>query len=82
MAAGRIASTPEPLANPVLDFLAKDHYTAYPMLDHRTQPSVVSAASMELDAALGGDITPLAALRSMQQTLLQLPAAQRSSTYQ
>jgi len=35
----------------------------------------------QLDAALGGDSSALAALKNMQATLQSLPAAQRSSTY-
>ena len=57
-------------------------YTKYPMLDNVTQPEVVTAASKVLDAALGGATTVQAALQNMQQTLQQLPASRRSSTYQ
>lgn len=75
-------STPDPLANQMLKYVAVDHYTPIPMLDNVTQAAVVNAASTQLDAAMAGDATPQAALQSMTQALQQIPPSLRTSTYQ
>lgn len=74
--------TTNPLDNQMLDFAAKEGYTPYPMLDNVIQPEVVNAAAKELDAAFGGATTVRQALENLQQTLQQLPANRRSSSYQ
>ncbi len=73
-------STPNPLSNQMLAF-AKNGDTQYPMIDNVTQGDVVSTGQKQLDAALGGDISPLSALQSMQQTLQSLPSNQRGTSY-
>lgn len=75
------ATTTDPLANEMLAFATRDGYTQYPMLDNVIQPEVVTAAAKELDAAFGGATSVQAALQNMQQTLMQLPADRRGSTY-
>jgi len=51
------------------------------MIDNVIQGDVVTAGQKQLDAALGGDISALTALKSMKSTLDSLPANQRSNTY-
>jgi raffinose/stachyose/melibiose transport system substrate-binding protein len=75
-------TTKNALANAMLAFAAKDHDTAYPMLDNVIQPEVVSAAAKELDAAFGGATSVRQALLNMQETLQQLPASRRGTSYQ
>jgi raffinose/stachyose/melibiose transport system substrate-binding protein len=74
------ATAANPLDNEMLAF-AKGGDTPYPMIDNVIQGNVVTAGQNQLDAALGGDSSALAALKNMQATLQSLPAAQRSSTY-
>jgi len=70
-----------PLSNAMLAFAGKQGLTAYPMIDNVIQGDVVSAGQKQLDAALGGDISAAAALKSMKSTLDSLPANQRGNTY-
>jgi ABC-type glycerol-3-phosphate transport system substrate-binding protein len=70
-----------PLSNKMLAFAAKQGLTAYPMIDNVIQGDVVTTGQKQLDAALGGDISALTALKSMKATLDSLPANQRSNTY-
>jgi raffinose/stachyose/melibiose transport system substrate-binding protein len=74
-------TTSNPLANQMLAFAAKQGKTAYPMIDNVIQGDVVTAGQKQLDAALGGDISALTALKTMKSTLESLPANQRSNTY-
>ena len=69
-----------PLANQMLAF-AKAGKVAYPMIDNVIQGDVVTTGTKQLDAALGGDISAAAALKSMKQTHDSLPADQRGNTY-
>jgi raffinose/stachyose/melibiose transport system substrate-binding protein len=69
-----------PLANEMLAF-AKSGKVVYPMIDNVIQGDVVTTGMKQLDAALGGDISGAAALKSMKQTHDSLPANQRGSTY-
>jgi ABC-type glycerol-3-phosphate transport system substrate-binding protein len=69
------------LTNKMLDFAAKQHMTAYPMLDNVTQGEVVTTGSKQLDDALGGNISALAALKSMQSTLGALPSSRKGPVY-
>lgn len=76
------STTTNPVSQAMLAFSHTDGYTAIPMIDNVIQPEVVDAGSRVLDAAFGGQMTIDAALSNMEQTLNQLPAARRSSTYQ
>ena len=73
-------SATNPLANQMLAF-AKQGKTVYPMIDNVIQGDVVTTGMKQLDAALGGNISALTALKSMKATHDQLPADQRGSVY-
>jgi raffinose/stachyose/melibiose transport system substrate-binding protein len=73
-------SATSPLANQMLAF-AKQGKTVYPMIDNVIQGDVVTTGMKQLDAALGGNISGLDALKSMKSTHDQLPANQRGSVY-
>ncbi len=75
------ASTSNPVNQQMLNFVTRDHMTAYPMLDNVTQVNVVNAGSTELPTVLNGQATAKAALQKLQQTLMQYPASQRGSKY-
>jgi hypothetical protein len=51
------------------------------MIDNVIQGDVVTTGMKQLDAALGGDISAQAALKSMQSTLNSLPSDQRGTVY-
>jgi len=51
------------------------------MLDNVVQGEVVTAGSKQLDAAFGGDITPLAAAKSLKAALDALPASRKGPVY-
>jgi raffinose/stachyose/melibiose transport system substrate-binding protein len=74
-------STSNPVNQQMLDFVSKDHMTAYPMLDNVVQPNVVTTGSKVLPPVLNGSMSPSAALQNMQTTLGQLPADQRGTSY-
>jgi ABC-type glycerol-3-phosphate transport system substrate-binding protein len=74
-------STSNPVNQQMLDFVSKDHMTAYPMLDNVVQPNVVTTGSKVLPPVLNGSMSPNAALQNMQTTLGQLPADQRGTSY-
>jgi raffinose/stachyose/melibiose transport system substrate-binding protein len=69
------------LTNSMLDFAAKQHMKAYPMLDNVTQGEVVTTGSKVLDNALGGNTSAMSALKSMKATLDSLPASRKGPTY-
>jgi raffinose/stachyose/melibiose transport system substrate-binding protein len=73
-------SATNPLANQMLAF-ARSGHTVYPMIDNVIQGDVVTTGMKQLDAALGGNISAQAALKSMKQTHDSLPADQRGSVY-
>ncbi|MGE5412650.1 MAG: hypothetical protein ACM3NW_00625, partial [Syntrophomonadaceae bacterium] len=73
--------TPSPIQNEMLAFAAKKGYAAYPMLDNVVQGEVVTAGQKQLDAAFGGDITPLAAAKSLKAALDALPASRKGPVY-
>jgi raffinose/stachyose/melibiose transport system substrate-binding protein len=73
-------SATNPLANQMLAF-AKSGKIAYPMIDNVIQGDVVTTGMKQLDAALGGNISAEAALKSMKQTHDALPAEQRGPVY-
>ncbi|MHB8468294.1 MAG: ABC transporter substrate-binding protein [Gaiellaceae bacterium] len=74
-------TTSNPLANQMLAFASKAGKTPYPMIDNVIQGDVVTTGMKQLDAALGGDISALAALKSMKSTHDALPSGQRGSSY-
>jgi raffinose/stachyose/melibiose transport system substrate-binding protein len=74
-------STSNPVNQQMLDFVSKDHMTAYPMLDNVVQPNVVTTGSKVLPPVLNGSMSPSAALQNMQTTLGQLPTDQRGTSY-
>src|SRR6266849_4901122 len=73
--------TTNPLSNQMLAFVSKQGLIPYPMLDNVVQPEVVTTGQKQLDAALGGDISAQAALKSMKTTLDQLPASRKGPIY-
>jgi len=74
-------STSNPVNQEMLNFVTKDHMTAYPMLDNVVQPNVVNTGSKELPSVLNGTISPASALSSLQTTLGQLPSNERGTSY-
>ena len=74
-------STKNSLSTQMLDFAAKQGLIPYAMLDNVIQPEVVTTGQKQLDAALGGDISVNAALKSLKATLDQLPADRKGSVY-
>jgi len=75
------STTSDPIAQQLLAYAANDGYTRYPMIDNVIQPEVVDTASKVLVAAFGGTMSTQDALQQMQDTLDQLPASRRSTTY-
>ncbi len=73
--------TTNPLSNQMLAFVSKQGLIPYPMLDNVVQPEVVTTGMKQLDAALGGDISAQAALKSLKATLDQLPANRKGPIY-
>jgi raffinose/stachyose/melibiose transport system substrate-binding protein len=73
--------TTNTVANQMLDFAAKQGFTAYPMLDNVIQPEVVTAAQKQLVAAFGGNISVTEALKSMKAALDALPSSRKGSSY-
>lgn len=74
-------STKNSLSRQMLAFAARMGYTPYPMLDNVVQPEVVTAGQKQLDAALAGDISAAAAMKSLAATLNQLPADRKGPVY-
>ena len=74
-------STSNPVNQQMLDFVSKDHMTAYPMLDNVVQPEVVSTGNKVLPPVLNGSMAPSAALQNMQTTFGQLPSTSRGTSY-
>jgi raffinose/stachyose/melibiose transport system substrate-binding protein len=73
--------TKSPIQNQMLAFASKKSYAPYPMLDNVVQGEVVTAGSKQIDAAFGGDISPLAALKSLKSALDALPASRKGPVY-
>jgi len=73
--------TKSPIQNQMLNFAAKQGLAPYPMLDNVVQGEVVTTGQKQLDAAFGGDISALAALKSLKATLDQLPASRKGPIY-
>jgi ABC-type glycerol-3-phosphate transport system substrate-binding protein len=71
-------TTTNPVNQQMLDFVSKDHMTAYPMLDNVIQVDVVNSGSKLLPAVLAGQQSPSSALSSMQSVLNGLPASQKA----
>jgi ABC-type glycerol-3-phosphate transport system substrate-binding protein len=59
------------------DFETKGHMPVYPYIDNVIQVPVWNVGSKQLVAAFAGNISPLAALKSLKQTLDGLPASQK-----
>jgi raffinose/stachyose/melibiose transport system substrate-binding protein len=71
-------TTTNPVNQEMLDFVTKDHYTVYPMMDNFVQVNVGNAADKVLPAVLANQQSAISALENMQQAWQQLPANQRS----
>ncbi len=71
-------SSDQRMAKNLLDFAANQGFTRYPMIDNAIQPEVSDVGTKTLNAAFGGAQSMKDALTSMQQTLDQLPADQKS----
>ncbi len=63
----------------MLDFVQKDGYTVYPMLDNVTQPDIVNVGYQVLPAALVGQASVSSALAALAAKHNELPAQQRST---
>ena len=74
-------STSNPINQEMLNFVSKDHMTAYPMLDNVTQGNVVTAGSKFLPSVLNGTISVQQALSNLKTTWNQLPTTARGTTY-
>jgi raffinose/stachyose/melibiose transport system substrate-binding protein len=74
-------STTNKLTNYLLDLVAKQHYSVYPMLDSVVQPEIVTAGQKELVAAFAGNISVADALKNMKATLDSLPVGRRGSVF-
>ncbi len=72
--------TTNPVNQEMLNFVAVQHMTPYPMMDNYVQVNIGNAADSELPSVLAGQTTPLAALQNMATAWKQLPASLKSST--
>jgi raffinose/stachyose/melibiose transport system substrate-binding protein len=63
----------------MLDFVQKQNFTVYPMLDNVTQPNIVNVGYQVLPAALVGQTSVTGALGSLAAKHNELPAGQRST---
>jgi raffinose/stachyose/melibiose transport system substrate-binding protein len=72
-------SSTNALNREMLDFVQKDSYVVYPMLDNVTQPDIVNAGYQVLPAVLAGQSTVQSALKVLNSKLEALPAKQRSN---
>ena len=63
----------------MLDFVQKQNFTVYPMLDNVTQPDIVNVGYQVLPAALVGQTSVTSALASLAAKHNELPASQRST---
>jgi raffinose/stachyose/melibiose transport system substrate-binding protein len=75
-------TTTNPVNQQMLDFTAKQGYTAYPMLDNVVQGDVVDAGNKLLPPILAGKSSADRGLTQMNTAWKQLPAAQRGASYQ
>jgi raffinose/stachyose/melibiose transport system substrate-binding protein len=74
-------TTDSRMAKDLLSYAADKGFTRYPMIDNVIQPEVSDAGNQVLNAAFAGSMTVDAALKTMQDTLMALPADRRSDTY-
>ena len=72
-------TTSNPVNQQMLNFVAKQHMVAYPMMDNYIQVNVGNAADKVLPAILANQQSPLSALQNMQKAWKLLPGAQRSA---
>ena len=63
----------------MLNFVQKQKFTVYPMLDNVTQPDIVNVGYQVLPAALVGQTSVTSALASLATKHNELPAGQRST---
>ena len=63
----------------MLNFVQKDGFTVYPMLDNVTQPDIVNVGYQVLPAALVGQSSVSSALSALAAKHNELPAGQRST---
>jgi raffinose/stachyose/melibiose transport system substrate-binding protein len=75
-------STTNPVNQQMLDFAENQGFVRYPMLDNVVQGDVVDTGNKQLPSVLANKISPTDALNQMFNAWKQLPADQRSSTYQ
>jgi len=75
------ATTDNTIAQDLLSYAAEKGYQRYPMIDNVIQGEVVDAGNQVLNAAFAGAMSVDAALKTMQDTLMALPADRRSETY-
>ncbi len=74
------ATTSDALSQDLLSYAATKGFAAYPMADNILQPEVVNTGNKVLPAAFAGTMSVADALKSMQDTLMALPADRRSSS--
>ncbi|MGC8635240.1 MAG: ABC transporter substrate-binding protein [Candidatus Limnocylindrales bacterium] len=75
-------TSPQPMAQDLLAYAAKDGYTRYPMLDNVIQPEVADPVGTKIiNAMFAGAMSVQGGLNSLQQALMQLPADRRGTTY-
>jgi ABC-type glycerol-3-phosphate transport system substrate-binding protein len=75
-------TTTNPVNQQMLDFTAKQGYTAYPMLDNVVQGDVVDSGNKLLPPVLAGKTSADSGLNQMNAAWKQLPADQRGATFQ
>ena len=75
------ATTSNPVNQQMLDFVAKDGMTAYPMLDNVVQGDLVDAGNKILPSILAGKTAPDSGLGQLQSTWQHLSADKRSEVY-
>jgi raffinose/stachyose/melibiose transport system substrate-binding protein len=75
------ATTSNPVNQQMLDFVAKDGMTPYPMLDNVVQGDLVDAGNKILPSILAGKTAPDSGLGQLQSTWQHLSADKRSGVY-
>ncbi|HVA52385.1 MAG TPA: extracellular solute-binding protein [Acidimicrobiales bacterium] len=73
-------TTTNPVNQEMLNFVTKNHMTAYPMMDNFIQVNVGNAADKVLPAVLANQQSAISALQNMAQAWKALPATQRSKS--
>ncbi|MDA8290570.1 MAG: ABC transporter substrate-binding protein [Actinomycetota bacterium] len=70
-----------PLAKTMVNLVAKDHFTVYPMLDNVTAPGIVNAGDSVFPDMLVGGTSVKHATSSIEQSWKQLPTSERAHTW-